>query len=54
MSVPPDGAVDTVPVVAATLTNVPFLGVTPPMTKLSNVPAFVGAISTDPVPDGFM
>ena len=54
MSVPALGAVEIVPVVVVSKVAVTAKGVTPPMTKLFNVPALVGAISTEPLPDGFM
>ena len=54
MSVAADGAVETVPVVAAMFKNVPFRAVVAPMVMLSIVPTLVGATSIDPVPLGFM
>ena len=54
MSVAALGAVEIVPVVVVNDVAVTALGVMPPMTRLSKVPAFVGAISTEPVPLGFM
>ena len=54
MSVAALGAVEIVPVVVVNDVAVTALGVMPPITRLSKVPAFVGAISTDPVPLGFM
>jgi hypothetical protein len=54
MSVAALGAVEIVPVVVVNDVAVTALGVMPPMTRLSKVPAFVGAISTEPAPLGFM
>ena len=54
MSLAALGAVDTVPVVAATLTKVAPFGVVAPIVMLSIVPTLVGFIWIEPEPLGLM